>query len=366
MEKVPIMLNQLSPSQELHEFPLPAELSSIDSIHLLAKQARSRFAGETILTRLEESEVLSYGTNRVLVLRADELPGHCFKYLSAMNSVADLVENGHREFTFATAGSYGIGVGHAINTYGGEATAFVPVGASPAKQSTMRELGVTVEEYGSNVDEALEHASRYAEQQQVKLLHPYASLANLGGTGILGEDIAKKCPDVTDLVLQLGGGSLAGGVAPVVKKYRPGSRITVVQAEGCSPFVDSMRSGEVQESKDVWRRGGSYFSRLGGVGVGRTDPLTLGVVSRVVDAVGTVRIDHVYATMYDYEQAHGVQPEFAAAVGLSAARDLARTRGVEEATIVAVFTGANPDTYRPNYLERMSSRRHEEEASKTR
>jgi threonine dehydratase len=360
------MLNQLNPSPELHEFPMPTELDPTDLVPPLAKQARNRFAGETILTSLEESEVLSHGSNQVFILRADELPGRCFKYLSAMNSVAELVETGHREFTFATAGSYGIGVGHAINAYGGEATAFIPVGANPAKQSAMRELGVTVEEYGGNVDEALEHASSYAEQQQIKLLHPYASLPNLGGTGILGEDIVQKCPDITDLVLQLGGGSLAGGVAPIVKKYRPDARITVVQVDGCSPFVDSVRSGEVRESKDVWRRGGSYFSRLGGVGVGRTDPMTLGIVSRVVDAVGTMPIDHVYATMYDYEQARGVTPEFAAAVGLNAARKLARTPGVEKAKIVAILTGANPDIYRPDYLERMSHRRQEEEASRTR
>jgi threonine dehydratase len=94
--------------------------------------------------------------------------------------------------------------------------------------------------------------------------------------------------------------------------------------------------------------------------------MTLGIVSRVVDAVGTMPIDHVYATMYDYEQARGVTPEFAAAVGLNAARKLARTPGVEKAKIVAILTGANPDIYRPDYLERMSHRRQEEEASRTR
>lgn len=360
------MFNQVNHPQELHEFPMPLELETIDSVPLLAQQARNRFTGDTVLTRMEESEVLSHGSNRVFVLRADELPGRCFKYLSAMNSVAELTENGHHEFTFATAGSYGIGVGHAINAYGGEATAFMPVGASPAKQSAMRELGINVEEYGTNVDEALEHASQHANQQQIKLLHPYASLANLGGTGILGEDIIKKCPDITDMVLQLGGGSLAGGVAPVVKKHRPDTRIKVVQTQGCSPFVDSVRSGEVRESKDVGRKGGSYFSRLGGVGVGKTDPMTLGIVSRLVDTVGTTTIDRVYATMYDYQQAHDVLPEFAAALGLNAARDLARTRGLHEAKIVAVLTGANPDTYQPHYLEHMSHRRQEEEASRNR
>jgi threonine dehydratase len=85
--------------------------------------------------------------------------------------------------------------------------------------------------------------------------------------------------------------------------------------------------------------------------------MTLGVGSRIADKTYRVHIDDVYGTMFDFQEAHGVLPEVAAAHGLEAARQLARAPGLEDATIVAVLTGANPDEYKPGYLEAMSRRR---------
>lgn len=346
-------------SPDLHQFPLPPEVQGLDFVDL-AGQAQARL-GDRAAAPLEESEVLSHGSNRVFVKRTDELPGGCFKFLSARNAVADLTADGHDEFVLATAGSYGVGVGHAIGVYGGEATAYVPAGTSDQKQTAMEELGVEVVEVDGNFDETLEVAQREAERAGKQFLHPYANVANLGGTGVLGLQIAKELPDATHVVLQFGGGSLTAGVASVLKQLRPDINVTVAQAAGCSPFVDSVLSGEVRESQDVAKWGTSYFRKLGGVGVGKTDPLTLGIASQKVDTVTTPRIDHIYATSYEYDQVHGVLPEVAAAVGLTAARNLARQASLEGAKIVAFLTGARADSYKDGYLRGMYLRREDEE-----
>jgi len=354
------MLNRLDLNQQLHEFPVPSEMEGVDFVRL-AETASQRFDPDVIQTRLEASEVLSHGTSTVLVKRVDELPGGCFKFLSAMNAVAPLVSDGHSEVVFPTAGSFGVAVGHAIRAFGGRATAYMPADAGSAKRAAMHDLGVNVIEHDGNFDETLIYAREHAELGGKKFLHPFASRANIAATGIVGLQLVEEVPEMTDLVLQFGGGSLTSGVASVVKKLRPDVRITVAQVAGCSPFVDSVLSGEVRESKDPWPRGHSYFSTLGGVGVGRTDPMTLGIASRVVDVVGTRTSDHVYGTMHDYERGHGVLPEFAAALGLDTARALARARGVDNATIVALLTGSNPENYQSGYLARMSARRQEDE-----
>jgi threonine dehydratase len=355
------MPNLSQPTQELHVFPVAPELEGVDFVDL-SRRAQDRFAGKVAVTPLERSETLSYGDNSVFIKRADQLPGGCFKFLSASTAVAELTDEGHEEFAFATAGSYGIAAGHAINTYGGQGTGFVPIGTNKEKQQAMRDLGIDVIEYDGNFDETNEYARQYAEERGIKYLHPYASLANIAGTGILGLELDDQCPGMTYLVSQFGGGSLSGGLGSVIKQLRPDVRFDVVQVAGCSPFVDSVLSGTVQEAVDISTiTSKSYFSKLGGVGVGKTDPMTLGISSRIVDSVDTVRIDRVYATMHDVQEDHGVLPEFAAAVSLERARKLARSHDVAGATIVAVLTGACPDEYPVGYLEGMSGRRQQDE-----
>ncbi len=350
------MVSAVLEQPELHQFPVEPEIEGLD-IAELAEHARSRFMGELAATSLEYSPVLSYGSNKVYVKRTDELPGANFKYLSAMTAVADLLEGNQLEFTLATAGSYGIGVGHAVKTYGGIATAFVPEGSNQEKQAMMTQMGVRVKEYGRNFDESLEEARRYAAARNIKLLHPFANVSNFAGTGVIGLELLEQIPDMTYLVTQFGGGSLTCGLGGVIKKQRPDVQLVVAQASGCDPFVSALDSGEVKEVPDQARFGHSYFNRLGGLGVGKTDPMTLGLGSRLTDLTHRVGIDDVYGTMYDFWRDHGVLPEAAAAHGLEAARQLAKTPEIEDATIVAVLTGANPDQYRDGYLESMSKRR---------
>ncbi|HEY5442350.1 MAG TPA: pyridoxal-phosphate dependent enzyme, partial [Candidatus Saccharimonadales bacterium] len=232
---------------------------------------------------------------------------------------------------------------------------------SPVKQREMQELGVRVINWGQNFDETPFAAHLYARSQGARFVHPYASMADVAATGILGLEIARRYPETTDVVTQVGGSSLHSGVSSVVSKLLPGTRFTLGQTAGCSPYVDTLLSGEVQTATDIRRGGRSYFSKLGGVGVGKIHPFTLGIGSQHVDAAHRVYPDHVYATMHDYREEHGVLPEFAAAVGLETARELARTSGVRGARIIAILTGNRAEDYPPSYLESLSDRRREEE-----
>lgn len=343
---------------------MPAEMDGLD-LARLSSSAKAAFGGAAITTPLVRSETLSYGDNDVLVKRADLLPGGCFKFLSAMCSVAGLSESERGHIVFATAGSYGIGVGHAINSYGGHATAIMPEGSNEEKQAIMEGLGVeiVVPEGCVNFDEAEEYAQRYSQQHGATRIHPFASRNNAIGTGILGVELDRQSPGMTHVVLQFGGGSLTTGVGMALRQLRPEVHVAAAQVRGCSPFVDSVRTGEVEEADDISSHiMPSFFARLGGVGVGKTHPMTLGAASHVVDSADIVTSGSVYATMHDVNEELGVLPEFAGAVGLEEARALARTPGIEGATIVAILTGNHADDYKLDYLARKSGRRAQEES----
>ncbi|HEX5744468.1 MAG TPA: pyridoxal-phosphate dependent enzyme [Candidatus Saccharimonadales bacterium] len=355
------MYHRTHPNPELHEFPMPPELEGVDFVDL-ASRAHDRLAGAADSIPLERSETLSYGDNEVYLYRADRFPGGNFKFVSATNTAAELIEAGHTDFTFATAGSYGIAMAIALKKYGGRGTAITPSNPNQEKREFMEELGVSVKEYGDNFDQADEYARQYAAEHGATNVHPFASRSNLAGTGAIGLELAERFPGMTDLVLQYGGGSLFGGVGSVVKELRPAVRLHAAQVQGCSPFVNALRDGEARPVEDRSSHiMPSWFARLGGVGVGRTHPFTLGVGSRLADSADTVTSGSVLATMYDVQQEHGVLPELAGAVGAEKARKLARSRNVAGATIVAVLTGNHADDYRQGYLARKSGRRREEE-----
>lgn len=354
------MTNLAPTNQTLHQFPLLPEVEGLD-FTTLAETARDRLAPHIGITTLEYSPVLSYKDNSVFVKRTDELDGGNFKSHSAKSAVADLMENGHEDFSLATAGSYGIGVAYAVQLFGGRPIAFVPENSNKKKQAMMLDMGVDVREYGANFDEALEEARRYSAAHKITLLHPFADVRNFAGTGIIGLEILEQCPDMDYLVTQFGGGSLTCGVGGVVKQQRPDVELVVAQAAACDPFVKAVETGDTEPVTDPMKWGRSYFNSLGGVGVGKTDPMTLGLGSHLADKTVRVQLNEVYATMHDFEQEHGVLPEAAAAHGLEAARQLARTPGLEGATIVAVLTGANPDDYPTGYLAAASRRRQSNE-----
>lgn len=358
------------PTEQLHTFPLPPEAEGFDILEA-AQAAAARFDPHVIDMPIEPSEYLSHGDNEVLVMHASSLPSGSFKFLSATNSVAALREQDHDRFVFATAGSFGNAVAEAIDVWGGTPTGIVPLGTSPDIIKNMREHGIDVKEAGGNVDEALAIADQYAEEQEIPRVHPFASLPNVAATALIGLQIARQHPDVTDVVFQYGGGSLATGASAALRAaFSEGIldnevNITMVQVNGCSPFVDSLRTGTIQEATDTYLNRRSFFQRLGGVGVGKVHPFNLGMASRLADQVAVTTTTDVHATMYEYgRERDGHTPSFAAAVSLEGARSIARlpkphhTEEEKPRKIVAINTGGKVAEYVPaKYLAIRASRR---------
>lgn len=321
--------------------------------------------GEQALQAIKtyRSDQLSAGSSQVHIFDTHGMPGGSFKGASAAVSVDEAISQGHTELVVPSSGSFGkAATEHALNR-GATIAVFMPVSGADAKAATIESLGARVVRSGANYQEA-ETAARLASlEDDAHLLHPYKSTANLRGTAVLAQEIVKRFPGMTDLVLPYGGGSLAGGVAPVVKALKSKTKITLVQVAGCSPAVDTLRTGRVHEAADRQFRGHSFFSRLGGVGVGRLAALNFTQAAPYIDQVLTVWSPGVYATMHDLEMETDILPEFAGAVSPEGARVLARAPAGSATgrQIVSVLTGATPEEYVKGYLASMSQGRRQED-----
>ncbi|NED05610.1 pyridoxal-phosphate dependent enzyme, partial [Streptomyces sp. SID6648] len=65
----------------------------------------------------------------------------------------------------------------------------------------------------------------------------------IAGQGTVGLEILEQCPEVRTVVVGIGGGGLAAGIAVAVKALRPDVRIVGVQAEGAAAYPPSLAAG---------------------------------------------------------------------------------------------------------------------------
>src|SRR4051794_41483590 len=117
----------------------------------------------------------------------------------------------------ASAGNHAQGVALAAKLLEAQSTVFMPEGAPIPKVEATKAYGAEVRFTGVTVDEALRAAESFADETGAVLIHPFDHPDIVAGQGTVGLEILEQFPDVRTIVLGLGGGGLASGVAAAVK-----------------------------------------------------------------------------------------------------------------------------------------------------
>ena len=159
-----------------------------------------------------------------------------FKIRGAYVRIAGLTGSERRRgVVAASAGNHAQGVALASGLVGTSSTVYMPQGAPLPKVAATRSYGAEVIFAGDTVDIALERARKHAERTGAVFIHPFDHPDVIAGQGTIGLEIVEQLPEVGTIVVSLGGGGLAAGVALAVKSLRPGVRIVGVQAEKQPP-----------------------------------------------------------------------------------------------------------------------------------
>ncbi|GAB2912988.1 MULTISPECIES: threonine ammonia-lyase [unclassified Streptomyces] len=233
----------------------------------------------------------------------------------------------------ASAGNHAQGVALASSLLGVRSTVFMPVGAPLPKVAATREYGAEVRLHGQVVDETLAAAQRYAEETGAVFIHPFDHPDIIAGQGTLGLEILEQCPEVRTIVLGIGGGGLAAGVAVAVKALRPDVRIVGVQAEGAACYPPSLAAG-YPVSLDA------PATMADGIKVGRPGDVPFALVEELVDEVRTVTEDELSsALLLCLERAKLVVEPAGASPVAALLSDPKAFRG----PVVAVLSGGNVD-----------------------
>jgi threonine dehydratase len=193
--------------------------------------ARERLAGLIIRTPLVYSKTLSRMSGREVFLKLENLQTTgSFKLRGSLNKLKLLTAAGQTSgVVAASAGNHAQGVAFAAALAGIPATIVMPEWASVSKQAATEGYGGRVVRQGQTLSEALEYARSLA-QTGLTFIHPFDDPDIIAGQGTLGLEIIEALPEVDAILVPVGGGGLAAGVALAVKAKLPRVKIFGVQS----------------------------------------------------------------------------------------------------------------------------------------
>ena len=196
------------------------------------EEARARVEGIARVTPVYGSETLSKLAGRDVCLKAENLQRTgSFKVRGAVSKISTLSKSEQRAgVVAASAGNHGQAVAWAARQAGIKATIFMPQDAPMAKVEPTKNYGAKAELRGANFEEALAAAQAYVESTGATFVHPYEDERVIAGQGTIGLEIAEQVPDVETVVIPVGGGGLASGIALALRAVKPEVRIVGVQA----------------------------------------------------------------------------------------------------------------------------------------
>ena len=244
----------------------------------------------------------------------------------------------------ASAGNHAQGVALAARELGISAKIFMPVGASLPKVSATRGYGAEVVLTGDTFADCLKAAKEYSEKKHAVFIPPFDHIDVVIGQGTVGLEVLNELPEVDNIVVAIGGGGLAAGVAVAAKlKAKANGRkvkIYGVQSEHAAPYVTSLKKGKLTEVAIT-------PTIADGIAVSKPGRIPFELIKKNIDKVVTVSENEIAkAILVILERAKQVV-EPAGAVGVAAI--LAGKLKLKGNTVV-ILSGGNMD---PLLLQRV-------------
>lgn len=280
--------------------------------------ARGRLVGVARVTPVYGSETFSRLVGREVHLKAENLQRTgSFKVRGAVNKIASLSEAERAAgVVAASAGNHGQAVAWAAREAGIVATIFVPQDAPTAKVDAARSYGAKVELAGEAFEEAVAAALAHVEATGATFVHPYEDELIVAGQGTIGLEIAEQLPQVETVLVPVGGGGLAAGIALALREVRPEARVIGVQAEP------------------------SGFALADGIAVKQPGQLTGPILDDVLDEVLSVSGEEINSAIVLLVERTKLVVEGAGAVGVAA---LLTGKVGGKGPVAALLSGGNID-----------------------
>jgi len=230
---------------------------------------------------LEIAEAAGAKTEVVLKLELFQYTGS-FKARGALTNLLNLTPEAlGRGVTAVSAGNHAIAVAYAAKTLGTTAKVVMMKSANPFRVERCKSYGADLV-LADDVHSAFDTVRRIEREEGRSFVHPFEGERTVLGTATLGYEWHRQAPDLDAVIIPIGGGGLAAGMACALKQLQPNIQVFGVEPEGADSMHRSFAAGSPQAIERVATIADS-------LGAPHAAPYSFAICRRFLD--GLVKID---------------------------------------------------------------------------
>ena len=268
-----------------------------------------------------------------------------FKVRGAYYMISQLSEEEKQRGVIAcSAGNHAQGVALAASRMGISSLICLPDGAPISKVEATKRLGADICLVPGVYDDAYNRALELKEEKGYTFVHPFDNENVICGQGTIGLELLNQLPDAEVVLVPIGGGGLASGLAFAMKQLKPTVKIYGVQADGAPSMLNSLAHEKIECLPAV-------STIADGIAVKEPGEHTFELCRKYLDGIVTVSDEEIATAILSLIEKHKLIAEGAGAVSVAAA--MFGKVPVEGKKVIALVSGGNIDG---NILSRVITR----------
>ncbi len=298
------------------------------------KEARSVLSGVLRPTNLVYSSAFSKATGNNVYIKPENMQvTGAYKIRGAYYKISTLSEEEKaRGLVTASAGNHAQGVAYAAQQAGVAATIVMPTTTPLVKVNNTKDYGAKVILHGETFDDAAQLAGQLSQEQGFTYVHPFNDPAIATGQGTISYEIFQDLPDVDVILVPIGGGGLATGVATLAKLLNPNVTVIGVEPTGAASMKASLEAGHIVTLDKV-------ETIADGVAVKTPGDQIFPYIQQNIDDIITIDDDELVDAFLDMMEKHKMIVENAGLLPIAALSHLK----AEGKNVVPVLSGGNMD-----------------------
>ena len=297
-------------------------------------RADKQLAGVVSKTKLIHSDYFSEISGNDVYLKPENLQHTgAFKLRGAYNKLSQLTDEERAKGVItASAGNHAQGVAYAAQKLGIKAVICMPATTPILKVEATRAFGVEVVLHGDSFDDAAAHSLELQKQHGYVYVHPFNDREVLLGQGTTALEIINELKDVDAILVPIGGGGFASGVALATKLVNPGVQVIGVEPENAACMKAALEAGRIVtlESADTV---------ADGCAVKTAGELTFAFCKKYLDNIITVNEMEIMSALLSLIEKHKLIAEGAGVLSLAALNKLP----FRDKKVAAIVSGGNID-----------------------
>lgn len=275
--------------------------------------AQKRLAGQAIVTPLIKSDWLSGLCAAEVYLKLDNLQvTRSFKFRGALNALIWAQENHLGKIFTASAGNHGLGVAEASLRTQSDATICIPLTASPGKRQKLQSYNTALIQHGNDFETTEAYARRLTAEKKGFYVSAYNNAQVIAGGGTIALEMLSALPQLSTLVVSVGGGGLIAGIAIAAKAINPAIRVIGVVASNSPAMKAAINAGRITQIICEKTLADSLGGNI------EMDSITFPIAKEFVDDWVAVEEQDIAAAIFDFLDHEGMLIEGAASVTVAA------------------------------------------------